>query len=347
MGKNKRPYLTGIDELDKRIEELSRKYCEHENRDLLNQILITSMKLALESHNRADLKLVNVSFKQLRYALKIFSNFRDVRKVAMFGSSRTDEHDPEYRCAEEFARKIVKHGFHVITGAGGGIMEAGNKGAGPEYSFGVNIKLPFEQVANKYVTDKSKLINFKHFFVRKLFFIKESDATVLFPGGFGTLYEGLENFTLFQTGKSAPRPIVLMQTKENKYWDEWFSFVRKALVKNKYISRDDLHLFFKTDDTDKAVAHIVKYYKNYHSIRYVKKTTVFRLNRELPVKFLNEVGKEFKDILKDGNIEPCRDMIPEELRKGEYLNLPRIMMRFNKKDYGRLNQLIYRLNEYD
>lgn len=346
MGKNKRPYLTGIAELDKIINDLSQRWCEPENRDLLNQILITSMKLALENHNRADLKLVNISFKQLRYALKIFSRYRDVRKVAMFGSARVTADKLEYHYAEEFARKIVKHGFHVITGAGGGIMEAGNKGAGPDYSFGVNIKLPFEQVPNQYITDKNKLINFKHFFVRKLFFIKESDATILFPGGFGTLDEGLENFTLFQTGKSAPRPIVLMQTKDNRYWDEWFSFVNKALVKNAYISSDDLSLFFKTDDPDKAVEYIVKYYKNYHSIRYVKKMTIFRLNRELPVTFLNEVGKEFNDIIKDGSIEPC-GVIPEEQQKGEYLNLPRIIMRFNKRDYGRLNQLIQRLNEYD
>lgn len=346
MGKNKRPYLTGIAELDKIINDLSQRWCEPENRDLLNQILTTSMKLALENHNRADLKLVNISFKQLRYALKIFSRYRDVRKVAMFGSARVTADKLEYHYAEEFARKIVKHGFHVITGAGGGIMEAGNKGAGPDYSFGVNIKLPFEQVPNQYITDKNKLINFKHFFVRKLFFIKESDATILFPGGFGTLDEGLENFTLFQTGKSAPRPIVLMQTKDNRYWDEWFSFVNKALVKNAYISSDDLSLFFKTDDPDKAVEYIVKYYKNYHSIRYVKKMTIFRLNRELPVTFLNEVGKEFNDIIKDGSIEPC-GVIPEEQQKGEYLNLPRIIMRFNKRDYGRLNQLIQRLNEYD
>jgi len=342
MTKVKRPYLTGIDGLDKIVEELSRTYCDPENRDLMNQILITTMKLALENHNRADLKLVNISFKQLRYALKIFSHYRDVRKVAVFGSARTTSDQAEYRLAEEFSRKIVKHGFDIITGAGGGIMEAGNKGAGAEHSFGVNIKLPFEQKANQYCTDKDKLINFKHFFVRKLFFI---NATVLFPGGFGTLDEGLENFTLFQTGKSAPRPIVLMQTKENRYWDEWFTFVKKALVKKNYISPDELNLFYKTDSTDKAVQHIVNYYKNYHSIRYVKKKTVFRLNRELPVKFLNEVGKEFKDIIKDGIIEPCA-LIAEEKLKGEHLDLPRIIMKFNKRDYGRLNMLIHRLNEY-
>lgn len=341
----RKPYLTGIAKLDRIISELSKNYCEKENRGLLNQILITSMKLGLESHNRADLKLVNVSFKQLRYALKIFAKYRGIRKVALFGSARTAEGSDEYLCAEEFSRKIVKEGFDVVTGAGGGIMEAGNKGAGAEHSIGVNIKLPFEQLSNKYLTDKNKIINFKHFFVRKLFFIKETDATVLFPGGFGTLDEGLENFTLFQTGKSAPRPIVLMQTKHNTYWDEWLYFVKNSLVKHGYISPDDLHLFYKTDDADKAVAFILNYYKNYHSIRYIREMTIFRLNREIPAAFLKAVGKEFEDIIEDGKIEVC-GLIDEEKQKGEYLDLPRIKMKFNKRDYGRLNKLIHRLNEY-
>ncbi|MFH1379207.1 MAG: TIGR00730 family Rossman fold protein [bacterium] len=344
--KNKRrPYLTGMPELDKIIYDLSGKYCEEENRDLLNQILTTSMKLALESHNRADLKLVNVSFKQLRYALKIFSKYRDVRKVALFGSARTLPDSEEYRSAEDFSRKIVRHGFDVVTGAGGGIMEAGNKGAGGKHSIGVNIKLPFEQHANKYLTDHNKIINFKHFFVRKLFFIKETDATVLFPGGFGTLDEGLENLTLFQTGKSAPRPIVLLQTKTNKYWDEWMSFVKSALVKHAYISPDDLSLYYKTDDTDKAVEYITGFYKHYHSIRYIKEWTIFRLNTEIPMSYLKTVGKEFKNILEDGKIEPC-GLIEDEKQKGEYLNLPRIKMKFNKREFGTLNKLIQRLNEY-
>jgi len=341
----KRPYLTGIAELDKTIHELSQRYCEPENRDLLDQILITSMKLALESHNRADLKLVNISFKQLRYALKIFSAHRNIRKVALFGSARVLENSEEYKAAVEISRRLAESGFDVITGAGPGIMEAGNKGAGPQHSFGVNIKLPFEQQANRYVIDKNKLINFKHFFVRKLFFIKESDATVLFPGGFGTLDEGLENLTLFQTGKSAPRPIVLMQPKGSKYWDEWLLFVVNALVRYKYISGDDLNLFIKTDDIDEAMNYIVSFYKNYHSIRYIGNKTIFRLNRELPAPFLKKIGSEFSDIIEDGKIEPC-GLIPEEKLKGEYVDLPRIIMKFNKREYGRLNQMIRKINEF-
>ncbi|MFA4989025.1 MAG: LOG family protein, partial [Candidatus Omnitrophota bacterium] len=208
------------------IDELVDRYAFPGAEDLFREILSTALKLGRESGDRGDLKLVNNALKELRYSFKIFSPYRKVKKVIIFGSARSKDSSAEYRMAEEFSRQMSARGYMIVTGGGPGVMEAGNRGAEPGREFALNIRLPFEQKPNPYIDEKDKIINFKYFFTRKLTFVKETDATALFPGGFGTLDEGFEMITLMQTGKSRPRPIILMEPEGSNYWSSWMNFVK-------------------------------------------------------------------------------------------------------------------------
>jgi uncharacterized protein (TIGR00730 family) len=313
---------------------------------LLQEILTTCAKLGIESGDTGDLKLINNCLKELRYSFKIFSRYRNTKKAIIFGSARSGKDSAEYKMAEEFAEKITKKGFMVVTGGGPGVMEAGNKGAGKGKDFALNIRLPFEQKPNPYLDEKERLINFKYFFTRKLIFVKETDATALFPGGFGTNDEGFEALTLLQTGKSRPRPVILMEPKGSRYWAGWIHFIEEQLVKNGFINRHDLSLFQVARSADEAVKHIEAFYRVYHSLRYVTGLTVLRLNRPLSPKVLQSINDDFKDILTEGRIEPS-PALKEELEKGEYPDLPRMVMKFNLRDYGRLFELIRIINKAD
>ena len=182
--------------------------------DLVGEIVANALKLLRDQTNRGDVKLIDKSFKELRYALKIFAPYRDVRKVSIFGSARTLEDHHDYRQAAEFAKQMAAAGWMVITGAGGGIMAAGHGGAGADPSFGLAIRLPFEQRTNPFIEKDKKLVNFKYFFTRKLMFVKECDAVVCLPGGFGTLDEAFEVLTLLQTGKRELMPLVFLDGVE-------------------------------------------------------------------------------------------------------------------------------------
>lgn len=335
-------YRPQDEDVNNMLGELAHNYAAGMNAELLREMFVTIAKIGEEQLDVGDLKLINTTLKELRYAFKVFSEYRTARKVAIFDSARSSANSKEYKMAERFAKDMVRSGFLVITGSGPGIMEAGNKGAGTAHSFGVNIRVPFEQKPNPYIAGDAKLINFKYFFTRKLIFIKESDATVLFPGGFGTLDEGFEAITLFQTGKCKPRPILLLEPAPGRYWKNWFSFVKDQMLKSKYISKDDLSIFKIINSTKEAIEEIHLFYKNYNSIRYIKDLTVMRLNKQAPDKLLAAINKNFKDIItgavkKTGPLE-------EELQKKEHLDLPRIKMRFNRRDFGRLNELIRFIN---
>jgi len=232
----------------------------------------------------------------------------------------------------------------IVTGGGPGIMEAGNKGAEAGKEFALNIRLPFEQKPNPYIDEKDKIINYKYFFTRKLFFIKETDATALFPGGFGTHDEGFEMLTLIQTGKSKPRPVVYIEPKGSTYWGVWKSFVTDELLRNGFIDKEDLNLFCVVDNVDDAIAYIDNFYRVYHSLRYVVGLTVLRLNREISAETLRSINENFNDILTGGDIAQTGPL-KEEIMKGEYLDLPRLIMKFNRHDYGRLYELIHAINK--
>jgi len=337
-------YKTGDKAIDNLISELAANVGSDESECLLHEILTTAIKLGKESHDIGDLKLVNNALKELRYSFKIFAPYRSVKKVIIFGSARSRTTSPEYKMAEEFTRSLTNKGYMIVTGGGSGVMEAGNKGARKGKEFALNIRLPFEQKPNPYIDEKDKIINFKYFFTRKLIFIKETDATALFPGGFGTHDEGFEMLTLVQTGKARPRPIVLMEPKGSTYWRVWKDFVNNELLKNGFITKDDFNLFYTANSVSEAVKYIDDFYKVYHSLRYVSGVTVLRLNRKISGKTLDIINQEFKDILANGRIIPSGPL-EEEVRKGDWPGLPRLVMNFNLRDYGRLYEMIGVINK--
>ncbi|MDD5174481.1 MAG: TIGR00730 family Rossman fold protein [Candidatus Omnitrophota bacterium] len=343
MKKISKEYEIGDKAIDGLIGELAGRSCSAETEHVLREILTTAVKLGRESNDRGDLKLVNNTLKELRYSFKIFSPYRDVKKVIIFGSARSGKRSAEYKMAEEFTRKLTAKGYMIVTGGGPGIMEAGNKGAESGKEFALNIRLPFEQKPNPYIDEKDKIINFKYFFTRKLIFVKETDATALFPGGFGTHDEGFEMLTLIQTGKSRPRPVVLMEPKGSAYWEAWRRYVVDHLLKNGFIKKEDLKLFSIVKSVDEAIRCIEDFYRVYHSIRYVSGLTIMRLNRDISGKTLALINKKFKDILINGDIRrsPPTD---KEIQEREHISLPRIAMNFNMRDYGRLCEMIDVIN---
>lgn len=343
MKKIAKEYEVGDKKLDALITELARRCSYDRNEPILHEIITTAVKLGLESRDLGDLKLVNNALKELRYSFKIFSPYRHTKKVIIFGSARTKKAAPEYRMAEDFARKLSQEGYMIVTGGGPGIMEAGNKGATAGKDFGLNIRLPFEQKPNPYLNEKEKIINFKYFFTRKLIFIKETDATALFPGGFGTHDEGFEMLTLIQTGKSKPRPVVCIEPKGSTYWSVWLKFVKRELLRGGFIDKEDLNLFHIVTSVDEAIKYINDFYKVYHSIRYIASLTVLRLNREISDATLELLNRDFKDILKGGQIRRSPPM-KKEIDEAEYPDLPRLVMEFNRHDYGRLAQMIHVIN---
>jgi uncharacterized protein (TIGR00730 family) len=336
-------YKIGDPKIDAILEELGKlcvaKDCEHK----FKEILATIIKLGMEHKDLGDFKLISSALKELRQAFKIYFPYRENRKVAVFGSSRLTETTEVYQLAESLGKQLADRGYMVITGAGGGVMEAANRGAGKDSSFGVNIKLPFEQEVNAFIKGDPKLMTFKYFFTRKLIFIKESHATVLLPGGFGTLDEGMECMTLFQTGKSMPRPIILLEPENGIYWDHFLDLINTSLIPKGYMSKDDRKLIQVSHSAEETVELIDHFYQVYHSLRYVRHLTVLRLNHEVSADRLVELNREFKDILVDGEII-ASGPLKDELKNNEYPLLPRLVFHFNKKDFGRLNELILHLN---
>ena len=343
MKKITKEYEIGDKTIDGLIYELAKRSGSVKTEHVLYEILTTAVKLGRESSDAGDLKLVNNALKELRYSFKIFSPYRDVKKVIIFGSARSKKTSAEYKMAEEFARKLTAKDYMIVTGGGPGVMEAGNKGAEAGKEFALNIRLPFEQKPNPYIDEKDKIINFKYFFTRKLIFVKETDAAALFPGGFGTHDEGFEMLTLVQTGKSRPRPIVLMEPKGSTYWEAWKRYVTDHLLKNGFIKTEDLNLFRIVKTVDEAIKYIEDFYRVYHSIRYVSGLTVIRLNRGISNKTLALIIKEFKDILTSGEIRRSPPT-NKEIQEGECISLPRIVMNFNMHDYGRLCEMIHVIN---
>ncbi|RMF86862.1 MAG: TIGR00730 family Rossman fold protein [Nitrospinota bacterium] len=331
--------------VDDQIMHLIHTYGESSDADLVKEIIFTALRLVGDRADRGDLKILNTALKELRYAFKVFKPYRNYRKVSIFGSARTQPDDPVYQQAVEFGRRVVERGYMVITGAGEGIMKAGQDGAGRRMSFGLNIRLPFEQVANSIIADDPKLITFKYFFTRKLIFVKETDAFAMFPGGFGTHDEAFEALTLLQTGKSDPMPVVFIDSPQERYWRTWEAFIQEHLVQKGRISPDDLSLFKITEDVEEAVEEIDTFYRNYHSLRYVKDLLVIRVNHSISPELLDTLNHDFTDLLAAGKIE-ASGALPEESNEPEIAHLPRLVLRFNRRNFGRLRQMIDVINRY-
>jgi hypothetical protein len=313
------------------------------NEESVADIIDNALKLLTDVKDSGDVRVIQTALRELRYAFKLFAPYAQVRKVSMFGSARTQPTRPEYQQAVEFGRKIVEAGFMVITGAGPGIMQAGHEGAGPEMSFGANIRLPWEQSANPVIREDKKLVTFKYFFTRKLIFIRHADAIALFPGGFGTMDEGYEALTLMQTGKSQLMPLVLIDRPGGTYWKTWDRQVREHLLRDELISPDDLNLYQITDDTDQAVKIITRFYRNFHSSRFVKDLFVIRLKHAPSDSAIQAMNEDFADINTGAPIKRI-EPTPDEVEGNDHVELPRIGFKFNRRDYGRLRQLVDVLN---
>ncbi len=314
-----------------------------EHGEIVAQALASILQISQTQTEKLDWKVIVGSLQDMRKAIAAFHPYRYTRKVSIFGSARTPPSEPEYIQAVNFARCITAKGFMVLTGAGGGIMAAGNEGAGQAHSFGLNIDLPFEQTTNAHLQDDARLIQFKYFFTRKLFFLRESDAIALFPGGFGTQDEFFECLTLCQTGKSTPKALVLVDKPGGDYWLQWDEYMRKHLLERRLISEEDRSLYTIVDDVGAACEAIGNFYSIYHSSRWVGNLFAIRLNCNISDSHLDRLNQNFSDILVSGKIERS-NALEAEKQDEHILHLPRLIMYFNQISYGRLNELIAEIN---
>jgi uncharacterized protein (TIGR00730 family) len=333
------------DEIDELIDHLMEKVGVH-HPGIIREMILSALKAGYENDYLADLKLMRSTMKEMRYTNKVFGPFRGRRKVTIFGSARTSIDEPIYRKAVAFSRLLADHGYMVITGGGPGIMQAGNEGAGAANSFAVNIRLPFEQETNPVMENSRHTITYKYFFNRKVAFLKEAHAVALFPGGFGTLDEAMETLTLIQTGKNPPIPLVLIDDDNGDYWENWFQFIKKTLLKKGLISGEDFSLFTITRDPLEAVQVIDEFYRIYHSCRFVGSTLVIRLNRPLEPEQVETLASEFSEIIVPGHRLRLTSALPEEKDQPDLLPLPRLCFEFNHRSYGLLKAFIRRLNSF-
>ena len=313
---------------------------------LINEIKETADKLVRDHATRGDVKILSRALRELRYAFKVFKPLRQQRKVTVFGSARTPPEHPAYQAAVEFGRSMAAEGWMVLTGAGGGIMEAGHVGAGKAMSIGVNIMLPFEQDANHVINHDEKLVHLKYFFTRKLLFVKEVHAVTVFAGGFGTQDEVFETITLVQTGKRDLMPIVCVEEPGGTYWSAWKTFVEEQLLAKHWISPADLSLFRITDNVQEAVREVIGFYRVYHSMRYVRRKLVLRLQRDIPDSLIETLNRDFSDIASGGRIERS-PALPQESDDPHLAHLPRLIFQFDRKNMGRLRQMVDVINSVD
>lgn len=332
-------------EMDTLIDELLEKAGGVHHPALARELILSALKAGQDTDYLADLKLLSNTMKEMRYTTKVFAPYRDKTKVTIFGSARTSHDDPMYIKCVNFSRILADKGYMIITGGGGGIMQAGNEGAGSEASFAANIRLPFEQSANAVMLKNPRLISYKYFFTRKVAFVKEADAIAVFPGGFGTLDEAMEVFTLIQTGKTSPKPLVLVDDADG-YWEQWFRFVKERLLVMGFISAEDFSIFTITKSEQEAVQVIEEFYTNYHSIRFVNGELIIRLTKELSDDQIDMLENEFPELRLPGSHITPTGPRPEEADEPDLLGLPRITFRFHHQHYGLLMAFIRRLNTF-
>lgn len=328
---------------DPRITELVAEVANGRHAEQIEDMIETALRFGRDKTSIADLKLYKRAMRELRVAANVFSKYSGIRKVAVFGSARTKPDAPEYQLARDFGARVVAEGYMVITGGGDGIMGATQEGAGAERSFGLNIRLPFEQRANEVIEGDPKLINFNYFFTRKLNFVKETHAFALFPGGFGTHDEGFEVLTLLQTGKSPLVPLVLLDRPNGHYWETWRRFLVNDLLDRGLISPQDLHLVHITHDVEDAVNHILQFYRNFHSYRWVRHQMVIRIQKPLTSAALERLNSQFANLLAEGRILQT-SALPEEAEDTHLAHFPRLVL-CPRKDFGNLRLFLDELNK--
>jgi uncharacterized protein (TIGR00730 family) len=315
------------------------------NPEIIREMILSALKIGQEIDYPADLKLINRTLREMRYTAKVFGPYRHRKKVTIFGSARTEQHEEMYQTCVRFSRILAENGYMVITGGGPGIMQAGNEGAGSENSFAVNIRLPFEQKPNPVMYRNPRLVTYKYFFNRKVAFVKEADAIVVFPGGFGTLDEAMEVFTLVQTGKTSPKPLILMDDKDG-YWEQFFAFVKESLLVKGFISGEDFSLFAITRSEREALEVIKSFYRTYNSLRFIENRLVIRLNKKISESEIATLADEFPELTREGDRIRCCEAFPEEMDEPDLATLPRITMLFDHHHYGLLIAFINRINTF-
>jgi uncharacterized protein (TIGR00730 family) len=330
---------------DEAIENMIQMVGGIKSPELIREMIIAALKAGQEDDDKADLRLMNTTLKEMRFTSKIFGPYSAVKKVTVFGSARTKPDAPAYRMAARLGEKLREAGYMVITGGGPGIMQAVNEGAGAEHSFGVNIRLPFEQKSNPVIHGNPRSITYKYFFNRKVAFLKEAHAVALFPGGFGTLDEAMETLTLVQTGKRDLIPLILIDPPGNTYWSRWLEFLKTELMDRGYISPEDFSLFERVESTADAVRRIDHFYRQFHSLRYVADKLVIRMNQPLKTAALEKMRSAFEDILVPGGTITLSGYLPEENNEREIAHLPRLVIDFNRKSFGRLRRLVDMMND--
>ena len=332
--------------VDRIIEQLIEATEGVRSPEYVREMIITSLKAGQEADESADLKLMNTTLKEMRFTSKIFGLYRSIRKVTVFGSARTHPEDPIYQMAKLFGKKLAEAGYMVITGGGTGIMQAAHEGAGSRHSFGVHIRLPFEEKPNPVVKGNPRSITYKYFFNRKVAFLKEADAVALFPGGFGTLDEAMETLTLMQTGKRNPMPLVLVDDPECSYWSSVNKLFVEELLARNYIYPSDFSIFEKVCSVDDAVERIRHFYYRYHSIRYVHGRLVMRLTSQLSPNDIDTLKDQFEDILLPGGTIAASGALAVEEADDDVVSLPRLLIDFNRRSFGRLRNLIDAVNNF-
>ena len=332
--------------LDKLIEQLMETADGIKRPEYVREMIITALKAGQENEETRNLKLMNTTLKEMRFTAKTFGPYRNTRKVTVFGSARTPHNNPLYEMAKLFGKRLAEAGYMVITGGGGGIMQAVNEGAGFEHSFGVNIRLPFEQKANPVIEGNPRLITYKYFFNRKVAFLQQSDAVALFPGGFGTLDEAMETLTLLQTGKHNPLPLVLVDDPDCSYWTQIIKLIEEELLASNYINLSDLKLFDRVCSVDDAVEKIQHFYRRYHSIRYVHNQLVIRILTPLSQDDIRKLTDQFHDILLPGGSIIASGALEAEMDDEDVIHLPRLVVDFNRRDFGRLRSFIEAINDF-
>ena len=332
-------------QIDQIISRLIEEAGDIHHPAIIKEMLLSTLKIGQDIDYLADLKLINRTLREMRYTARVFGPYRNRKKVTIFGSARTEPQEEMYLKCVRFSRSLADNGYMVITGGGPGIMRAGNEGAGSENSFAVNIRLPFEQSPNPVMYRNPRLVTYKYFFNRKVAFVKEADAIVVFPGGFGTLDEAMEVFTLIQTGKTSPKPLILMDDQDG-YWERFFDFVKQSLLVKGFISGEDFSLFAITRDEQEALQVIKTFYRNYHSLRFIENRLVIRLTKELSAEQIATLTDEFSELIKKGDQIHCCKAFPEEVDEPDLAELPRISMLFDHHHYGLLIAFINRINTF-
>ena len=340
-----RRFLPLSEEIEKAVTNLIEVTGSIHHPKMLREMLLSTLRIGQDVDYLADLKLINQTLREMRKTATVFNPYRNRKKVTIFGSARTEAHEEIYQKCVRFSRLLADNGYMVITGGGPGIMQAGNEGAGSENSFAVNIRLPFEQNPNPVMESNPRLITYKYFFNRKVAFVKEADAVAVFPGGFGTLDEAMEVFTLVQTGKTSPKPLILVDDQDG-YWEQFFDFVKQSLLVRGFISGEDFSIFTLTRDEQEAFQVIETFYRVYHSLRFIGQRLVIRLSKDITPDQVATLEDEFPELTSDGNHIQCCGPFPEEVDEPDLASLPRISIKFDHHHYGLLLAFIHRINTF-